>query len=202
MRHTWMAPLTGVLSFALLLVWLAIAEYPPVVTDVPIGEVVDFYVDNEDAVFIGSVLQTLFAGLFLLFAAQLSKAMRKAGADSSAIGLIAGAAVFTAGTTLDATINAAAASSAGDVDPVAVQALAALYELDYMVAAVGMFVFLVSWGAGIVRHGVFPKWTGWILAIGGLVAVTPAWFVALVFGALAVLVASVMLTMREREAAA
>ncbi len=65
-----------------------------------------------------------------------------------------------------------------------------------------MFVFLVSWGAGIISHGVFPRWMGWILVVAGLFVVSPAWFVAPIVGGLAVLVAGVTLTMEGRKAAA
>ena len=200
-----LAPLTGVLFVVLLLTFFAIAPFPPVSTEVSVDEVVNFYVENGDRVFIGVLFQSLSAATFLFFAAVLHKEMRARGAAASAVGLMAGAAVFTVGATLDSTINAAAANSAGMVDAVAVQALTALYEFAYMPAATGMFVFLVGWGAAIVRHGLFPAWTGWVLVAAALLAISTPFFVlgfyvALIVVGLAVLVASVKLT-REAVAA-
>jgi len=104
--------------------------------------------------------------------------------------------VFTAGTTLVATIYAAA-ERAMDVSPVAMQTLLAFYDLDWFPATTGTFVFLVSWGAGIIRHGMLPAWMGWVMAIAGLQSLSPYYVtgtVALAVAMLAVLVASIQLT--------
>ena len=171
-------------------------------SDKSIDEVVDFYVENKDDVFLGSVLQGLACAFFLFFSATLYKALRASGADASAIGVIAGATVFTVGGTLDATINLAAAEVAEDVDPVAVQSLAALWTGDYLPFAVGGLVFLMSWGIAIVRHGAFPAWMGWVAIVAALAAVSPGFFVALIVMALMVIAASVMLALRGKAAAA
>ena len=110
--------------------------------------------------------------------------------------------MFTVGGTLDATINVAAAEAAEDVDPVAVQTLAALWTGDFLPFAVGGLVFLMGWGIAIVRHGAFPTWMGWVAIVAALTAVSPAFFVALIVMALLVVAASVMLTMRGKAAAA
>lgn len=196
----WLAPLTGILFVALLLAFWVVSPVPPVASEVPIEEVVQFYADNDDEVIIGSILQSLAGATFLLFAAVLFTRMRAAGAHASAIGLIAGATVFTAAAAVDALINAAGAQAAGKADPVAVQALAALYEFDYLLVGTAGIVFLVSWGAAIIRHGVFPRWMGWILVIGALPALSPLYIVTLGVVAVAVLAASVKLTVDARRA--
>ena len=198
---SWLAPLTGIVFIVLLIVGLALGGEPPDPSDKPIDEVVDFYVDNKDDVFLGSVLQGLACAFFLFFAATLYKALRASGADASAIGVIAGATVFTVGGTLDATINLAAAEAAEDVDPVAVQSLAALWTGDFLPFAVGGLVFLMSWGIAIVRHGAFPAWMGWVAIVAALAAVSPGFFVALIVMALMIVAASVMLAMRGKAAA-
>ena len=196
----WLAPLTGVLFFVLAVVRFAMVPYPPVATEATIDEMVTFFEDVGDRVFMASLVQSWAAVMFLLFAAVLFKAMRTRGADASAIGMIAGAAVFTAGTTLDATIYAAA-ERAIDVDPVAMQTLLAFYDLDWLPATAGMSVFLISWGAGIIRHGGLPAWIGWIIAIAGLQSLSPYYdtgTVALGVAMLAILVASIKLTNESR----
>ena len=178
-----------------------VAGEPPDPSDKPIDEVVDFYVDNQDEVFLGSVLQGLACAFFLFFAATLYKALRASGADASAIGVIAGASVFAVGGTLDATINIAAAEAAEDIDPVGVQALAALWTSDFIPFAVGALVFLMSWGVAILRHGAFPAWMGWVAIVASLTAVSPGFFVALIVMALMIAAASVMLAKDAKPAA-
>ena len=195
----WMAPLTGALCFALLLFRFTVVPLPPFATAVSVDEMVKFYVDHGSMVYIGAHVQALACAMFLFFAAVLYKTMRAAGADASAIGLLAGAAVFTVGGALDETINAAAAAAAKAGNPVAVQALSILYELDYLPPATGMFVFLMSWGVGIIQHGVFPRWAGWILVLSALPAISSLFIVSMILGALAVLAAGVVLTFQARK---
>ncbi len=198
---SWLAPLTGIVFILLLIAGFAIAGEPPDPSEKSIDEVVDFYVDNKDEVFLGSVLQALALAFFLFFTATLYTALRASGADASAIGVIAGAAVFTVGGALDATINLAAAEVAEDVDPVAVQSLAALWTNDFLPFAVGALVFLMSWGVAIVRHGAFPAWMGWVAIVAALTVVSPGFFIGLIVMALMVAAASVMLTMKGKAAA-
>lgn len=196
-----MAPLTGIVFVLLLVAGFTIAGEPPDPSEKPIDEVVDFYLDNDDDVMLGSVLQALASAFFLFFAATLCKALRSSGAEASAIGVIAGATVFTVGSTLDATINLAIADAAEEIDPVAVQSLATLWTGDFLPFAVGMFVFLMSWGVAIVRHGSFPTWMGWIAIVASLTAVSPAFPVAGIVAVLMVIAASVMLTRQGKAAA-
>ena len=198
----WLAPLTGILFFVLAVARFVMVPYPPVATEASIDEMTAFFADVGDRVFIGSLVQSWAAVMFLLFAAVLYKAMRAAGAHATAVGMLAGATVFTAGTTLDATIYAAA-ERAVDVDPVAMQTLLAFYDLDWFPATVGLTVFMISWGAGIIRHGMFPAWVGWILAIAGVLGLSPSYdtgTVALGVVMLAVLVASIKMTVEARRA--
>ena len=195
-ERSWIAPLTGVVFFVLAVARFMIVPYPPIATEASLDELVTFFEDVGDRVFIASLVQSWAAAMFLFFAAILFKSMRARGAHASAIGMLAGAAVFTAGTTLDATIYAAAERSM-DVSPAAMQTLMAFYDLDWLPATTGLLVFLVCWGAGIIRHGGLPTWVGWILVIAGLQSLTPYYVtgtVALFVAMLAVLVASIKMT--------
>ena len=201
-RGNWLYPLTGVLFIVLLFAGFVLAQEPPDPTDESIQEVVDFYVDNEGSIFAGSVLQALAGAVFIFFGGYLFKAMRAAGAESSAVVTVAGIVVFALGVAIDGTINVALAEGAEEVDPVAMQALSLLWTNDFLPFAMGLFVFLAGLGTAIVRHGLLPRWTGWIALVAALTAISPAFFVAGGVAALLVLATSVMLSMRERKALA
>lgn len=197
--RSWLAPLTGILFIIVLFVAFTVSGEPPDPSEKPIDEVVDYYVDNKDDILIGSVLQGLAGALLLLFASVLYKALRRSGAESSAIAMFGGAVALAIGLALDGTINFAGAEAAEDVDPVAVQTIAALWSNDFLPVALGMFVFLIGFGAAVVNHGLFPKWMGWVAIVAGLTAISPAFPVAAIVAALLVIASSVMLTMRGRS---
>ncbi|CAN5530394.1 hypothetical protein BH20ACT15_BH20ACT15_07930 [soil metagenome] len=196
----WLAPLTGVAFIVLLIVsFVIIGEEPPGVGDDSAAQIVDFYSDKHDSVIAGAVIQTIAAAFFVFFGATLFKVMRAAGAEASAMVGFAGTAIFAVGVALDGTVSFALAEAADDVDPVAMQTLAAFFENDFLPFSLGLFVFLMGLGVAIIRHGVFPKWMGWVAAVASLTAVSPAFPVAGVVGLLAVLITSIMLAMRERS---
>ncbi len=67
----------------------------------------------------------------------------------------------------------ALADTADEIRPSAVEALSALWSNDFLPFAMGLQVFLLATGLSIVRHGVLPKWIGWIAIVLAVVAVTP-----------------------------
>ena len=73
------------------------------------------------------------------------------------------------------------------------QALSALWSNDFLVFSLGAFVFILSAGLSVVRHGALPKWLGWAAIVIGVAAITPAGFFAFLAAALWIAVVSVML---------
>ncbi len=101
---------------------------------------------------------------------------------------------------IDATITIALTQLANgdtEADPGAVQALSALFANDYVPLAMGMLLFLWGFGAAIVRHGVLPKWMGWVAIVVGVTTITPAFFVAAPIALLLVLVSSIVFARGE-----
>ena len=52
---------------------------------------------------------------------------------------------------------------------------------------------MLATGIGVVKSGILPKWLGWVAVAIGIVAATPAGFVAAIAAALWILVSSMML---------
>jgi len=198
-RTTWLAPLTGVLFIILMVVGFSISGEPPNPTDDSTQEIVDFYADKKDTVMISSVLQAFAGALFIFFGGYLFRTLRAAGAESTAIVTFAGTVAFALGMALDGTINMALADTAEDLDPAAVQALSALWHNDFLPFSMGLFVFLVGFGAAIVRYGVLPRWIGWVAIIASLTAISPAFFVAGIVAALLVAASSIIFAQRDRS---
>ena len=101
---------------------------------------------------------------------------------------------------IDGTINIALAETAEDIDPSAVQALAALWQNDYIPFAVGLQVFLLATGLSALCTGAIPKWIAVIAILLAVIAMTPIGFVAFLATGILVLVLSVVLTIRARAA--
>jgi hypothetical protein len=80
-----------------------------------------------------------------------------------------------------------------------VQALAALWNSDFLPLAMGMFVFLIGFGSAIVRHGELPKWMGWIAIVAAFTAISPLFPVAGIAALLLIIISSITFSKRERS---
>jgi hypothetical protein len=195
-----LAPLTGAAFVVLVIVSFIVAGEPPEASN-PVGEVVDFYVDNDSAIRIGAAL-TALAGVLLLFFAGYLRAVLKGGPGGDdmlpTVALI-GAGVLATGAALDATILFALAEAADDIDPTAVQALQALWDNDFLPLALGGAVFILASGLSILTRATpIPRWLGWVAALLGLIGLTPIGFVGFLGSAIWIVIVSVLLALRAR----
>jgi hypothetical protein len=184
----WLVPLTGVAFVVLAIVAFAVGGEPPEAKE-GAQKIVDHYVDNKDSVQIGALGATLAGALLIFFFGYLRKVLRAAEGPNGMLSLVAfvGAAIVATGIAIDSTISFALAEAAEDIDPVAAQALEALWDNDFLPLALGSTVMLFAAGISIVRHAALPKWLGWVAILLGVISVTP--------------IVSVMLSMRARAAA-
>jgi hypothetical protein len=198
--RSWLAPLTGAAFIVLAIVGFAVGGEPPTATDEPASEIVRFYVDNESSVFVGAIIAGVGATLFLFFAGILRRALRDAEGPGGILSAVAfaGAVIFATGLAIDGMISFALAEAAEEIDPTAVQALQALWDNDFLPLAVGLQTFLLATGISILRHGALPKWVGAVAILGGIIVITPLWFVSFPAAAIVVLAASVVLATRAR----
>ncbi len=198
----WLVPLTGV-AFILVGILGFTLSGEPISADKPVAEIVDFYVDKKTSIQISAIAAVVAGLLLIIFGAYLRKVLRAAAPEDEILPLVAfiGPVIVAVGFAIDATIFFALAEAAEDIDPVAVQALQALWDNDFLPMMLGVLAFLVATGISIIRSGVLPKWLGWVMLLLVVVGLTPVGFIAAIGAAILVLVLSVMLTLRARKAA-
>ena len=193
-------PLSGALSVVLILVSFAIAGEPPDVDAVP-DDLLSYYTD--DSLQIGAALLALGSFFFLVFSATVATALR-GGLDrdrgsTAAKVSFAGGIVFTVGMTIFSGLAFTAGEVAEDVAPSTLQTLNALEMNMFFTVAVGTAAFLIGTGIGLLKSGLLPRWMGWVAIALGVLAITPAGFVAFLGLGVWTLVASAMLAMRNGE---
>ncbi len=140
--------------------------------------------------------------LLIFFGAYLRKVLRAAAPNEDVLPLVAfiGFVVVAVSFAVDSTISFSLAEAADDIDPVAVQALQALWDNDFLPVVLGVECFLWATGLSVLRTGALPKWLGWVMILLAVVGVTPIGFVAAIGSAVLVLVLSIMLSLRARSA--
>ncbi len=193
-------PLAGILAVVMVFGSFLVAGDTPD-ADAPVGEVVEFYADNDSEQQFSALMLIWGAILFMLFATSLRSALRRAESDSGGVSALsyAGAIIFAVGLTLFAAIAFALGDAAANIEPAAVQTLHVMNEDFFFPAAAGVGTFLLGTGIALVKTAVMPKWLGWIAIGFGLLAFTPVGFVSLAVLGLLVIVLAVMLAMRPGD---
>ncbi len=199
----WLVPLTGV-GFVLLGIISFIVGGEPKSADEPVGEIVDYYVDNKDSIQASAFIGVAATLLLVFFGAYLRRVLRAAAPEGEILSLVSflGLVVVAVGFAIDTTILIALSEAADDIDPVAVQSLQALWDNDFVPLVLGVLMFLWATGLAVIRTGALPKWLGWVMVVLGVVALTPIGFVAAIGAAILVLVLSILLSVRARSAPA
>jgi hypothetical protein len=198
----WLAALTGLAFVVLVIAAILVVGEPPDPSKDPAQEIIDFYSENNDSVWIGSLLEVFAGTALVFFGGYMRKVLRAAEGEGHMLSAVAlaGATILAIAAAIDATINIALVETVDDIEPSAVQALSALWSHDFLPIALGTQVFMLAVGISVVRHGALPKWLGWVAIVIGVAGITPAGFFAVIAAALWIAVVSVMLAMRARSA--
>ena len=198
--RNWLTPLVGAAFVVLVIVGFMVGGEPPDSTEDSAREIVDFYADNDSKQTISAVLEGIAATLFVFFGGYLRRVLREAEGPGGMLSAVAfaGTIIFATGLAIDATITFTLAETAEDINPIAAQALMALYNNDFVPFAVGLQIFLLATGISLVRYGALPKWLGWIAILLAVIALTPLGFAAFIGSGVLVLVMSVLLALRAR----
>jgi hypothetical protein len=193
--HRW-APLTGALFVIAAAVGFFISGEPPDVDD-SVQEVVDFYVDNDTAIMVGSLLEAVAGLALIFFAATLARIVQVRKQVVLPWVVLAGGAVAAAGFGVDASLRFAAADVAGDIDPVVVQTIHVVFADFFYPMVIGFAAFLFGASIAAIRTKVFPVWLAWIGILLAVVAFTPVGFIAALVSLLWILILSILLFVRE-----
>ncbi len=163
-----------------------------------------YYVDNKDSIQAAAFIGVAATLLLVFFGAYLRRVLRAAAPEGEILSLVSflGLVVVAVSFAIDTTILIALSEAADDIDPVAVQALQALWDNDFVPLVLGVLMFLWATGLAVIRTGALPKWLGWVMVVLGVLALTPIGFVAAIGAAVLVLVISILLSVRARSAPA
>ena len=199
----WLMPLAGV-GFVVLGIVSFIVQGEPKSADDPVNEIVDFYLDNKDSIIAGQVIGAISGLLLLAFGAYLATVLRAADERTWVLPLLPllGFVIMDVGFAIDGTILIALAEAADEIEPTSVQTLQAFWDNDFLPIALGIMVFLFSFGIAVVRSRALPKWLGWVAIVLGIVGlIPPIGFASFIGAALLILIVSILLTVRARQEA-
>ena len=156
---SWLAPLTGVLFFVVVIISFIVMGEPKDAEE-PVEEIVGFYVDNQDSVQVSAFLGVLGSLLLVTFGAYLRNFLRRATGDDAITPTLAFAGTVVVGIAIafDSTLSFALAEAADNIDPSGVQSLQALWDNDFLPFILGVALFLLGTGLAILQSGALPKW--------------------------------------------
>ena len=200
MRSSKLLPLSGVLSVVLIAAGFVAAGDTPD-ADASLDEVSSFYADHTSEMIASAVALALGALFFLVYATAITGALRRRQGESggaSALGF-GGGVVFAVGLLIFAGLSFALGDVGDKIDPAAVQTLSVLNTDLFLPAATGIAAFLLGTGAGVVKTGLLPTWLGWAAIVIGVLALTPAGFIALPLLGIWMIVSGVMVSMQADD---
>jgi hypothetical protein len=203
MRKEMVGPALGIGFIVVLIVGFLVGGEPEG-ADEGAEAVTEFYLDNKDSVQIGAALVGLAGALLIFFTNHLRRLFAAAGEQTLSVTILVGGALVAVGAAIDGTISIALAEMAehvedGDMDATQVQTLQGLWDNDFLPLALGAFVFLISFGASVLKTDVLPRWLGWVALALAVIGLTPIGWLAFLGTGILILVISVLLLLRTRE---
>jgi hypothetical protein len=204
-NRQWLVPLVTGLGFFVLLIVSFIVIGEPKDADHPPQEIAQWYLDNKDAAEIGAFISVVAAALLIFFGAYLRKVLDAAAGGSSMLAVLPliGLAIVGVGAAIDNMLIFVAAEAADDIPAPEIQTIQAIWDNDFLPLFLGVLVFNWSVGIAVLQTGALPKWLGWLAIVAGVVSLAgPIGFFGALLAALWILIASIMLSMRARQATA
>jgi hypothetical protein len=196
-----LAPLTGVLSVAIIVAVFAIGGDTPEEHD-SATKVQAFYSSHHDKHKALAFILAIAIPFLLFFVSSLRNDLRRAGGTAQlANAAFAGGVLAAGGFAILAAVHLALAEAASSANTISTaQTLNVLDNADFIPAASGVAVLVLAAGASAVRHGGLPKWLGWVGVVVGIAVFTPAGFFAFLAGGLWIVITSIVLTQARHAA--
>jgi len=190
-----LAPLTGVVFVAIVVAVFAIGGSTPGEHD-SAAKVQAYYAAHHDKHSALAFVMAIGVAFLVFFASSLRHDLRRMGGTGQLSNAAFGGGVLAAaGFAILATVHVALANAGESVTTLSTtQTLNVLDNNDFIPAAAGLAVLVFAAGAAAVRHGGLPKWLGWLGIVIGVVAFTPAGFIAFLAAGLWILIVSILLT--------
>jgi len=200
-----LAPLTGVLFVALVVVAFIVSGEPPDIDDPPL-KILAFYIKHDTSQMWASAFLAWATVPLLFFAGTVRTAIRVIEGPVGRLSAVAfaGYIVLAFGAISFAGFTFTLADIADDgLTPQAAQALNALNSDFFFPIAVGVGTVGLATGLAIIFSRFLPAWLGWIALLIGVAALTPIGFFAFLAFMIWTLIVSVLLwRLRAAETAA
>jgi hypothetical protein len=195
-----LAPLTGIVFVAIVVAVFAIGGSTPEEHD-SAAKVQAYYAAHHDKHTALAFVMAIGVAFLVFFASTLRHDLRRLGGTGQLSDAAFGGGVLAAaGFAILATVHVALANAGESVTTLGTtQTLNVLDNNDFIPAAAGLAVLVFAAGAAAVRHGGLPKWLGWLGIVIGVVAFTPAGFVAFLAAGIWILIVSVLLTQARQR---
>jgi hypothetical protein len=193
------APLAGVVFFVLVLVAVFVNSSDTPSVGSSGGKVFAYYKAHNDNIEVADFLGVLAAVFVLWFSASLRSAVWRAEAGSGRLAslVLAGGVLTAGGMWTVFGLDFAVAEASKKVGPAVLLPLHALNDNFFFPLAGGVGVLMLASGFAVIRTVALPVWLGWVALVLGIVTFTPAGFVGVLGATIWILIASVILFLRQ-----
>ena len=204
MTSKW-APLSGIAFLVFVIAGGAYGGEPPSEQGLKSPEeLAAAYVSQGDKLSVAVFVMAVGLVFLVYFGSVLKTALDSGSAETGCLSRVAfaGVIVFVAGAATDFTLVISMVEAAKDkVDPVAIQALSAYFENDFVPFAVGIILLTSASAISILKFGGAPKWLGWLAALITVVGLIPKiGFFAFPAAGVWILLASITLAIQANKA--
>jgi len=199
---TWWAPLSGIVFAVVLLTGFYVGGEPPSASEHTAEKLASMYIERADDLKVSAFLLAVALVFFVYFASILKSALDSAPGETGCLSRVAfaGAIIFTVGAATDITLIVAVCEAAKQIDPVAVQAMVAYWDNDFVPFAVGVELLTSATAISSLRHGGIPKWLGALAAVVAVIGLTPWGFFAMPATGIWIILTSIVLALRAKKA--
>lgn len=191
-------PLAGVV-YAILFAVLIFATPSTPAVNASTAKIVDFYASHRGGMQVQVYLLAYCAVFVVVFFAVLTSYLRRMGASALARVAFAGSLILAAAYGIGAGTTAMLDHKSVTINAGSAQVLNLINnDLPFIALFVGLLLTMIATGVAILTTRALPAWMGWVAIVSGVGSGLGSFvsWIALMLGALWVLVASVMLYRR------